>query len=261
LWTAVVVTLLISFSGFWLLQQVGAKKVVPMWETKEIVLSSIEEIKTPPPPPPPEPEKQVAKKPGKAIRSVITTQGIVSSEIKRTKFTTPIVTDKVNSEPLRTPDEDAVIDNINVEGVVGHQNLAPASSTAGVFETGKGTGVAEVLTKPKEDKNKVFEKVEIQASVNIAKWRQHLEQNLVGYINDAANAGMQSGTYNVTVRFLVERDGSINDVSALNDPGFGLAQGATQVIKSGPKWNPGEQNGIKVRSYHTQQITFVIMDS
>jgi protein TonB len=171
------------------------------------------------------------------------------------------VKDEDSSEPILTLDENAVIDNINVDGVDGPQILAPASSTESIFETDEGSGIAEVLMKPKEDKNKVFEKVEIQASVNIAKWRQHLEQNLVGYINDAANRGMQPGRYVVMVRFLVEKDGSINDVSALNDPGFGLAQGATQVIKSGPKWNPGEQNGSKVRSYHMQQITFVIMES
>ena len=57
LWTAVVVTLLISFSSFWLLQQVGAKNVEPMLEIKEIVLSSTEVIRTPLPPPPP-PEEQ-----------------------------------------------------------------------------------------------------------------------------------------------------------------------------------------------------------
>jgi protein TonB len=63
------------------------------------------------------------------------------------------------------------------------------------------------------------------------------------------------------VRFLVERDGSIENVKALNDPGYGLARGAEQVVKSGPKWKPGIQNGNKVRSYHTQPIAFVIMDS
>ena len=40
--------------------------------------------------------------------------------------------------------------------------------------------------------------------------------------------------------------------------GYGLARGAEQVVKTGPKWQPGEQNERKVRSYHNQPITFVI---
>lgn len=69
---------------------------------------------------------------------------------------------------------------------------------------------------------------------------------------------MKAGAYAVQVRFLVERDGSISYVEALNDPGYGLAKAAVKVIKTGPKWRPGEQNGKKVRSFHTQPITFVI---
>ncbi|RYZ30502.1 MAG: energy transducer TonB, partial [Chitinophagaceae bacterium] len=117
-----------------------------------------------------------------------------------------------------------------------------------------------VTPPPPEDENKVFEKVEIEASVNAAQWRRHLENQLVRYIEDAANSGMAPGNYTVNVRFLVERDGSIADVKALNDPGYGLAGGAVEVIKRGPKWSPGEQNGKKVRSYHTQPITFQIQE-
>ena len=83
---------------------------------------------------------------------------------------------------------------------------------------------------------------------------------VVRYIEDAANSGMAPGNYTVNVKFLVEKDGSIADVKALNDPGYGLAQGAVEVVKRGPKWSPGEQNGKKVRSYHTQPITFQIQE-
>jgi protein TonB len=71
---------------------------------------------------------------------------------------------------------------------------------------------------------------------------------------------MNPGTYTVQVKFLVERDGTITDVQALNDPGFGLKKAAEDVVKKGPKWSPGVQNGKQVRSYHTQPITFMIQD-
>jgi protein TonB len=113
---------------------------------------------------------------------------------------------------------------------------------------------------PKIDENEIFQKVEIEARVDAKAWRNHLERQLQRYIEDAASQGMAPGQYTVNVRFLVERDGSITDVSALNDPGYGLGKGAVDVVKRGPKWSPGEQNGRKVRSYHTQPITFVIAE-
>jgi periplasmic protein TonB len=106
----------------------------------------------------------------------------------------------------------------------------------------------------------IFTKIDIEASVDRQQWIDHLTKNLQSVIERAARKGMKAGTYIVQVKFLVERDGSISDVQALNDPGFGLAKAAVKALKTGPKWTPGEQNGKKVRSYHTQPITFVIQE-
>jgi protein TonB len=106
----------------------------------------------------------------------------------------------------------------------------------------------------------VFDKLEVEASVDPISWRKHLEKELMPVIENAAKKGMKPGHYIVTVRFLVERDGSISEAKALNNPGFGLAKASEKVIKSSPKWTPGEQNGRKVRSYHTQPITYVISE-
>lgn len=108
--------------------------------------------------------------------------------------------------------------------------------------------------------SRVFEKVEIEASVNIQEWRRHLEKQLVSYIENAAVRGLKAGTYTVNVRFLVERNGSISNVTSLNDPGYGLALGAVRTVRTGPRWIAGEVNGQKVRSYHTQPITFQIQE-
>lgn len=109
-------------------------------------------------------------------------------------------------------------------------------------------------------KDDVFTKVEIEASVDAQAWRSNLETQLLPVIERAARKRMKAGTYVVNVRFLVERDGSISDVQAMNDPGYGLAEGAVKAVKKGPRWTPGEYQGRKVRSYHTQPITFVIQD-
>ena len=106
----------------------------------------------------------------------------------------------------------------------------------------------------------VFTKTEVEASVDRQQWIDHLTNNLQSPIERAARKGMKAGTYIVQVKFLVERDGSISDVHALNDPGFGLGLAAVKALKTGPKWQPGMQNGKVVRSYHTQPIIFVIQD-
>jgi protein TonB len=108
--------------------------------------------------------------------------------------------------------------------------------------------------------DKVFEKVEIDASVNAKAWRKHLEDNLLVYLENAVVKGIKAGTYTVNVRFLVEKNGSISNVGALNDPGYGLAMGAVRVVRTGPIWDAGQVNGQKVRSYHTQPITFTIQE-
>jgi len=106
----------------------------------------------------------------------------------------------------------------------------------------------------------IFQKIEIEASVDRDAWIAHLTKELQPIIEKAARKGMKAGKYVVYVKFLVEKDGTISYAEALNEPGKGLGKGAVQVVKSGPKWNPGEQNGKKVRSYHTQPISFVISE-
>lgn len=80
------------------------------------------------------------------------------------------------------------------------------------------------------------------------------------YLEKAAKKKMKTGQYTVAVRFLVEKDGTLSDVTALNDPGYDLAKAAVTVIKTGPSWRAGSVGSKKVRSYHTQPITFQIAE-
>jgi protein TonB len=72
--------------------------------------------------------------------------------------------------------------------------------------------------------------------------------------------GAPSGNYRVTVSFIVARDGSISDVRAENDPGYGTAGEAVRVIQKGPKWIPAEQNGHKVIYRHRQVLVFQVTE-
>jgi protein TonB len=108
----------------------------------------------------------------------------------------------------------------------------------------------------------VFEKVVIENGASEAQWKNLLEENLVPVIKKARKK-LKAGSYTIHVRFLKEKDGTITDVRALNDPGYGLAEAASNVVmkfssNKGPKWNPGEANQNDTRSYGTQSITFQI---
>lgn len=59
----------------------------------------------------------------------------------------------------------------------------------------------------------------------------------------------------VFVSFVVEKDGSLTDIKVLRDIGYGTGKEAIRVLKTCPKWNPGEQNGKKVRVLYSLPIS------
>jgi hypothetical protein len=111
---------------------------------------------------------------------------------------------------------------------------------------------------PVLDSNAIFTLAEISPSIDQTIWRKHLQAYLPSYIENAAKQNMPAGTYIVQVRFLVEKDGTIKNVEALNDPGYGLKEAAIKVMEASPKWTPAIQNGRVVRCFHKQTITFVV---
>jgi TonB family protein len=60
----------------------------------------------------------------------------------------------------------------------------------------------------------------------------------------------------VFLKFVVEKDGSIGDVSVLKGIGAGCDEEAIFIIKNMPKWISGKQNGNPLRVYFTMPITF-----
>lgn len=102
--------------------------------------------------------------------------------------------------------------------------------------------------------DKVFTKVESPASFpgGPAAWRTYLEQNLK-YPKKAQRKKIQGM---VSVQFIVDKQGNISEVVALNDPGGGLAEEAVRIIKISPPWIPAEQGNRKVIFRHIQNLTF-----
>ncbi len=63
----------------------------------------------------------------------------------------------------------------------------------------------------------------------------------------------------IFVSFVVEKDGTLTDIKAVRDPGYGLGKEAVRVLKSLKiKWSPGIQNGKPVRASFTLPISIAI---
>ena len=77
--------------------------------------------------------------------------------------------------------------------------------------------------------------------------------NNLRYPQKAAENGVQG---RVSVKFIVEKDGSISNVEVNRSVDTDLDNEAIRVIKSMPKWNPAKQNGTEVRAYYKVPILF-----
>lgn len=62
----------------------------------------------------------------------------------------------------------------------------------------------------------------------------------------------------VFVSFVVNTDGSIQDVQVLKGLGFGTDEEAVRVVKGMPKWKPGKQSGRPVRVKFNLPISFTL---
>lgn len=202
-------------------------------DIKDVELENVKEEKQAEPPPPPPPKLPEPPK------------------VEIAKFTPPkIVKDEEVKEDEKPPEqekiEDAKIGTINQEGIKDEGIVAPPVE--------KGTGEVVQPKVDNEDYDKVFTKVEVPAEFpgGADAWRRYLERSLQ-YPEAAQENGIQGV---VRVQFIVDKEGNISEVQALNDPGEGLAEEAVRIIKKGPKWVPAEQNGRKVIYRHIQSITF-----
>ena len=205
---------------------------------EDVVLEDVAKKKDeppPPPPPPPPPEKQVAEPPKLEIAKFTTPKVVKDNEVKEDEK--PPTVDKI---------EESKIGFVNQEGMKNVDVVAPP------VEKGTGSVVAPVAVE--EDYDKVFTKVEIKAEFpgGAAAWKRYLERNL-NYPDEAQEAGVSAV---VRVQFIVDKQGKISEVVALDKPGHGLEEEAVRIIKKGPDWKPAEQNGRKVIYKHIQSITF-----
>lgn len=75
----------------------------------------------------------------------------------------------------------------------------------------------------------------------------------INYPTIAAENGIQG---RVSCSFVIERDGSVTDVQVVRPVDPNLDKEAIRVLKSMPKWKPGEQRGKPVRVKYSLPVRF-----
>jgi protein TonB len=159
--------------------------------------------------------------------------------------------DQVRPEDVPPPDEslnDVKISNATVEGRADDGLQGPPAN---------GTGAGTVIEAPKHDNedDKIWRSVEIESfyPAGMPAWLRFVSKNF--RVPEEAINNNAGGT--VIVQFVVDKEGNVSDVHAVEGPKELRAE-AERVIKKSGKWTPAIQNGAKVNSYKRQPITVVV---
>jgi protein TonB len=100
-----------------------------------------------------------------------------------------------------------------------------------------------------------YQEVDVKPSFNggdanqFAVW---VAENIV-YPEVAKNNGV---TGRVVLQFVIEKDGSVNDVKVLRGVDPALDAEAVRVVSMSPKWSPGMEDGKPVRVSFTFPLIF-----
>ncbi|HET7118433.1 MAG TPA: energy transducer TonB [Hanamia sp.] len=200
--------------------------------------ATLQQIKPdePPPPPPPPPPKLPPPPPVATIQ-----------------FTPPkVVKDQevIKPPPEIKQIEEAKVDVKTVEGTKDLGIVAPPTEE-------KGTNVVAPPV-VKEDPDKIFTKVEIEASFpgGPAAWQRYVTRAIQSQLDEFTDADY--GT--CVVKFIVDKTGKVSDVQATTMKGTKLAEVAVNAIRKGPNWTPAQQNGRYVNAYRLQPVTLTNPD-
>ncbi|NRF41438.1 energy transducer TonB [Pedobacter foliorum] len=179
----------------------------------------------------------------------------IKEKIKTVKpVSNPIVVDRpVLADPPTLVEMDhAAVGPVTQSGVETSLGSVPIEGTGNGIGTGSGDGNGV-----KED-NGIHDMTDIQSypefEGGMKAWAKFIQRNL-RYPNAAQEVDAQGRVY---ISFVVEKDGSVSNVTVLRGIGYGCDEEAVRVISKSPKWKPGKQNDQNVRVRYNMPLSFTI---
>lgn len=179
----------------------------------------------------------------KLIKSA-TTAPVIKSSI-------PVVVkdDKV----LITPPDVAQIEKANI----GLENI-PGNGKPGIINPPSnisGTGIGINVNNSSTAQDSTFMPIEIEAQFpgGPLAWQRFIQRA----INSRLDEFTESDYGTCTVHFIVDTEGRVSEVQALDMKGTKLAEIAVNSIRKGPRWTPALQNGRYVNAARVQPVTLL----
>ena len=107
--------------------------------------------------------------------------------------------------------------------------------------------------------NEVFNVVEEQASFpgGMEAWSEHLKSTLK-YPEQAKKLGIEGRVF---LSFIVNKDGSLDDIQVVRGIGAGCDEEAVNALLESPNWLAGKQRGIEVKSKMQVRIDFRLSET
>ena len=157
--------------------------------------------------------------------------------------------DKVKNEVM---DMDTQKEDNTARGVVNQEGSDNADKFKAVHEQVVVKEPEPEKAKPKEEE--IFVAVEQQAEFPGGQGAlMKFLSNNIRYPESAQQNDIQG---RVIVKFVVEKDGSIGNDTVVKGVDHDLDREAIRVVKKMPRWQPGKNNGVAVRSYFNLPVTF-----
>jgi len=212
-------------------------------EEQELNMNEIDLMKLPPPPidpneppPPPPPPVELPK---------VATIKFLPPEVKKDEEvpeeTPPPVVEELEKAVVADKTQEG--DENAQEAIIAPEETAPVKEEVKVVEAA-----------PVEEQ--IFQVVEQNPEFpgGLGALGQYLSKN-IKYPAAASRANISGKVF---LTFVVNTDGSIQDISVLKGLGFGCDEEAQRVVKGMPKWKPGKQSGRNVRVKYNLPISFVL---
>jgi protein TonB len=162
------------------------------------------------------------------------------------QYVTPVVVPDEFVDPnqrmatqIELTESNAQISTITVVGVEG-----------GTVDAGRD--LAEIITEAPPKKPLEFVEQMPRPNGGMEELMRWLSRH-IQYPALAVGKGIQG---RVIVRFVVQSDGSIDDVTVVKSLEPSCDKEAVRAVKSMPQWIPGRQNGVPVSVYYTLPIQF-----
>jgi TonB family protein len=141
--------------------------------------------------------------------------------------------------------------NFNIESVENETEIVTDSVTT------KGTTLSIITTR-------VFNDIIENAILQIPASFENGEESLKKFINEKmiypkfCKENKIQGR--VVMKFVVEKDGTLSNVTILKKVNELLDEEAIRLVKSMPRWKPGSNDGKPVRAYFTLPIAFSVKE-